>query len=222
MNTVVVSEKPKGRSISFLPGNKLVRVDKKKTKLYAPGLLCNSVLTFKVEEEGWFKSQPFKMVVEGSSSSQVSKLDKGVYRNFKLKPFEFYINPKFAQKVITEPLSFVVKLGNEMVNSTTETSFDSLIFEVEDTRPIQSIISGGGNVESMEYTMQQQSYYEVKIKFKDADIVSVNNLPLGMLLEKGVVKGAPIYSGIVVSEFTLSNGDTASITFKVSQLPRTL
>ena len=70
--------------------------------------------------------------------------------------------------------------------------------------------------------MQQQSFYEINIKYANAKVVACENLPIGLIFENGKIKGAPIYSGIYVVKALMNTGEVNNITINVSALQRTL
>lgn len=221
----VVTEKPKGRIISLLSKNKLIAVRNKKRKTITERIVGSAVI-FDVKNTSTrnIKFGPFNVSVKGTAINKPEREVVLQNTSKKMPGLEVLIPKKKLQKININPLITSIKLSSDVVASSINTNFKPIDFIVEDIRSFGSAASGGngGNVDKIELTMQQQSFYEINVKYKASDIAQVNNLPVGLILEKGKIKGAPIYAGVYIVEIILINGEKNYITINVSQLPRTL
>lgn len=222
MKMAIVIQKEKGRSIAFSSNRKLVVARKKRNKLVISSYNPNFNLSQYVDnKKASIKIFPFSKVILGTFIQNHYAI-QSINSSNKLSPATFNIKKLKQQQIINEPISVIVKFGQNVAKSISRTSFPLMTFNVEDIRPVSSILTNGGNIEEMSFAMQQQSFYEIKLKFSAGTIAEVKNLPLGLVLEKGSIKGAPFYSGLIVSEILLNNGDKTSISFDISKLPRKL
>lgn len=218
----IVTQKPLGRVISLLSKDKIISVrERKYCKIKTPQYRLEFKVVNSFEEN--IKHIPICLKVD-KTTKEKENIDIQISNvATKFDCLKLSVSYKKKQEIIINPFITSIKLSSKMVGSETITNCSPINFIVDDIRSFgTNSNNNGGNVEKIELTMQQQSFYEINIKYTNGDVIECKNLPLGLIFEKGKIKGSPIYSGVYIVEAILNNEEVNNIIINVSQLPRIL
>lgn len=220
----VVLSKPLGRSISLLSKDRIIscRNSIRRDKIL---MLPESNLSFFVKSdiEKCVTLKPVYFTIGGEQSEKQLSAVNSSSGTLYIKELVISVDAVKKQAVTLNPLFVTIKFLNSFTASEFVARIDPISFKVDDVRSFGANANkDGGNVKKIELTMQQQSFYEIKIDYSAGKVVHCNNLPSGLILENGKIKGAPIYSGRYVVEAVLDNYEINNITINVTPLPRTL